>query len=614
MMKRSFFLSVFGYVVIALSFPRCGTLPVDDEFSFEAPKALKAKAKAEKVRAYPKRKVPKEAPKRSAVTKKGFKEVSSDIGLEGISAVRLYAVDWSGDKLTDLVILPDHYSSPLFYRYDPKSKKFIKDKRSFFSQSLRASFLVFADFNKDNHLDMIVATLNQKTELNKYPLRLFLSNQKGKKENYYQEKKDAFPPLKMPVASISLTDINMDGWLDLYVANWYDNSKGRLMLAPDRLFRGEKGGITFRDKSAYLEGEHDYNSDLKTFTNATPSFGSSVCDLDQNGFPDILVASSSGHNNRAWFNLANQKTVGPNKLRTLRDLGRKTGLSSDKEGFYSPLSGGNSFYMICSDYNQDGLIDVASGELFHSYDSETKDRSAILSSSTRDFPPQYIRTEYHKDDGSGSWSQGDRRAIWVDLNFDSYLDLVIENSGFPPKSRMVFFEQGADHSFADEAPDYGIDIVNPSGIVTMDFNHDGKVDLLSGQHKIRSSDLKTKLYAFANDFPDQQTRRIRLILRGKKANYHGLGASVFIKTNNKTYYQNVDYAQGALPSQNEEGLWFAIGLDEKPEFIEVRWPYLVQGRSSKYPLRIKYRFGLKALSKGTTTMTLFDNGKLLIKR
>lgn len=608
-------LSITRLCLLCVLVVSCGSLPPeqDEDFLLEEEKKPLVSSPdpaptpvivEESIKTLPSRKIVKKS------YKKGFKEVAKEIGLENVQAIRLYAVDWSGDGATDLVVLPDHYSVPVFYRYDKFEEIFIKTERQAFDQSLRASYLTFADFNKDGRLDVIVATLNQKTELTKEPLRLFLAR-KGKREGaIFKEVIDAFPNNKMPVAAITLIDMNMDGLLDVYVANWYDNRQERLKLVPDRFFLAQKGGTKFVDQSAYLEKEHNYNNDLKRHTHATPSFGSSQCDLDQNGYPDVLVASSSGYNNKAWMNLRERRS----KLRTFRDMGRKIGLAADKEGSNFINGGGNSFYMLCSDYNQDGLIDVAVGELFHSYDTETKDRSAILSGATPNFPPKFIRTEYHKDDGSGTWSQGDRRAIWLDVNMDSYVDLLVENSGFPPKSRLIFFEQGHDHSFADEAPRYGIDIINPSGMVTMDFDRDGRPDLISGQNNIRYSGLQTKLHAFKNDFVHKKTRVLHVVLRGKRANYHGLGASVFLKTNNKTYYQNVDYAQGALPSQNEEGLWYALGVDETPEHIEVRWPYLVKDRTGRqYPLRIKYRLSAQALRKGISYLKLFDNGKMSIK-
>jgi hypothetical protein len=584
--KKTYFFKLITFLVLQVAFAACST-PIDVNTS----KVIKNKKSSNKTATKP------SAPR---LYKKAFKDVAEEIGLGDISGVRFYAVDWSGDGHTDLVVLPEHYSIPIFYIYNKISKKFSITKQNLFLKNLRASFLTFADFNKDGMLDIIVATLNQKTELSKHPLRLFVRSKSG-----YKEVSNAFPQLKMPTASITLIDVNMDGLLDVYASNWYNIKTDKMKLAPDRLFIAQGEGLKFVDTSGMLEGEHKYSDKIKTYVNGGPSFGSSQCDVDQNGYPDILVASSSGYSNKAWFNLKRGKG------RVLRNLAKKTGLSADSEGFYAPLSGGNSFYMICSDYNQDGIIDVAVGELFHSYDSETKDRSSILSGSTPSFPPKFIRTEYHKDDGTGSWSQGDRRALWIDLDHDSYMDLIVENSGFPPKSKMIFFKQDSDYSFADSAYDYNIDVINPSGVISLDFNRDGRIDLVAGQHKIRSLSLKTKVFAFQNKMTQKNYQSVKIVLRGKNANYHGLGSSVFFKTNNKSYFQNVEYTQGGLPSQNEEGIWFSFRRDEKPLSIKVRWPFLVKNKvGTSYPLTVNYSLKNVKFDKRTSYLILCDNGKI----
>lgn len=530
-----------------------------------------------------------------------FKEASKSLGLENVVSVHTYAVDFNHDGHTDLVTLSDFYSAPTFHRYNKKTKKFETLKKSLFDKSIRASFLVFADFNKDGKKDVIVATLNQKTELNKYPLRLFVY-----KKGMFVEVPKAFPSRKAPTAGITLVDMDMDGLLDVYVANWYDMSKkGKSRLTPDRLYIATKKGLSFQDVSGALEGEHTKSKD-NSYSNASPSFGSSQCDLDQNGYPDVLVASSSGYDNKVWFN----KKKGNTQNRYYVNKAKESGLAADNDGLFSILSGGNTFYMICSDYNDDGLIDVAVGELFHSYDNESKDRSSVLSGSSKTFPPKFIRTEYHKDDGTGSWSQGDRRAIWVDLNQDSLLDLVVENSGFPPKSKLIYFMQNPDRSFSDMSYDHGIDIINPTGTVTIDVNRDGLIDLVTSRSNTRRVNLEKKMFAFVNQKRRKNTRTIIVKLKGKLANTQGIGASVFLQTSNRRIFRNVDYGQGSLPSQNEEGLWFTLTSDEAPLWFDIRWPYLVKKKNRAYPLQKRYRFSLKWLKKKTIYLELSDDGNI----
>ncbi len=548
-------------------------------------------------------------PSASSAAQKSLINRTDAIGLKGIRATHLYAVDWNGDGHVDLVNLPDFYSVPDFFQWSVKKKKFIKALKNPFKEVIRASFLVFADFNKDGTLDLIAATLNQKTELGKYPLRLFIAKKSRKNEVYYQEVKDAFPKKVMPTSSVSLIDVNLDGLLDIYIGNWFDHTKKVPRPAPDRIFLGVENGLKWKDGSYLLEGELDYNRSLGVYPNATASFGTSVCDLDGNGYADILTASSSGRSNKVWLNLADKK----NNDRIFKDYAVKLGLAADKEGSFDIRGGGNSFYQLCTDYNNDGVLDVAVGELVHSYDSESRDRSAIMTGISPGFPPSFIRTEYHKDDGTASWSQGDKRAIWNDINFDGVVDLIVENSGFPPKSRLILFEQGLDHSYADRAKDFGVDVMNPSGTIVMDYNKDGRPDLLVGQISVRNSSIVPKLYAFENDFDWKSRRVMKVVLRGTKANYHGIGSTVTLRTNKAQYKRVVDYSYGGLSSQNEEGLWFGVGAKEKLLSIEVRWPLAQKDRLGRsYPVRKVYQLSELAFKK-KVTLTLLESGRYLFE-
>jgi hypothetical protein len=74
----------------------------------------------------------------------------------------------------------------------------------------------------------------------------------------------------------------------------------------------------------------------------------------------------------------------------------------------------------------------------------------------------------------------------------------VDNSGFPPYSRLVLFEQDENHSFFNISTNAGIDIVNPTGTVVLDINKDGAPDILTSQNNIRNSDIPPRLFLFQN--------------------------------------------------------------------------------------------------------------------
>jgi hypothetical protein len=330
--------------------------------------------------------------------------------------------------------------------------------------------------------------------------------------------------------------------------------------------------LKFRDVSDQLLGEYYLPKNAKVFVNARPTFGTSTCDIDQNGFPDVLTANTNGNNNKLWLNLYDFRE----KNRYFQDYAKETGYAADLNGLLDPLGGGNTFFSSCADYNNDGIMDLYVGVLSHSYDNESKDRSSILTGAKSTFPPGFIRTEYTNVDESGKWDQGDRSGVWIDLKFDGLRDLLVDNSGFPPKSRLIYFFQYPDHSFDDLSSKAGIDIVNPEGTIVLDYNQDGKPDILTGQSNVRNGQMNNHLYLFRNDLPFKDKKSIRTYLRGKQSNKMGLGAMMILNFSKKkgsvSQRQFVEYSSGPQSSQNEEGLFWGFDDSQKLLSAVIRWP------------------------------------------
>ncbi|MBY0414767.1 MAG: VCBS repeat-containing protein, partial [Bdellovibrionales bacterium] len=401
-------------------------------------------------------------------------------------------------------------------------------------------------------------------------------------------------------ASIVPFDFNLDGEIDLYLANWFSQKDANPKPITDILFQGK--GFEFTNVGAQLKGEYDFNKNDKSFPNATPTFGASVCDVDKNGFPDIMTSTSNGYYNKLWLNMDGKNFT---------DFGVESGYGGDPEGTPESKGGGNSFFSLCGDYNNDGIVDIVVGNLSKDTDEQNRDKSAILTGSTRAFPPKFIRSEFYQLDQQDKWSEGIRRGAWLDFNLDGLDDLLIANSGFPPTSRLVFFEQLADHEYVDIAKDLGINLLNPSGIVTMDLNGDGMMDFISGQSKVRAGDVKTRVYVFINQNKRDKKGSIRFHLQGKKSNFYGISSSLNFTTDKSVHTGFVNYSYGSLPSQNEEGVYFAFNR-EGPQSVEVRWSIGAEDRLGRISPLIK-RYDLRKFSgKGKhLELNLCEDGRVL---
>ncbi len=535
-----------------------------------------------------------------------FSNQAKQYGLDNVKAYNFNLVDINGDNYSDLVVIPSFFSQPEFYYFSISEKKFIKGDGPFV-KPIKASYLLFYDINNDKILDAIVGVLNQKTELTKESLKLFLGKKDKNKNLVFDEYKNIYVPSSN--SSLGLIDYNLDGHLDFYIGNWLKRARGTAVPQHDALILNEKG--KFKDMTLLLEGEANQNIEKSMYVNATPTYAVQICDIDQNGYPDILTTSTNNYHNKLWMN--RYKTRSKNRI--FQNTALESQFASDENGSLNKRGGGRSFAVACTDYNNDEIMDAFIGELSHLYDNDGVDKSSILTGRTFSYPPKFYRTEYFLDSTDPDSHQSDRRGVWVDYNFDGLIDLLVDNSGYPPYTKLILFEQQADHSFSNISENLGIDIINPTATVVGDFNKDGRPDILTAQSNIRDANLKNQIYLFINQTPTMGRKRLRVFLRGKKSNYYGLNATVkmYVKKINEEIEvrtQNVSYSYGALPPQNEEGLFF--GLQEGEELLKfiVTWPFSDSINTFKAQLERTYK--IKTKLPDYLDITLCEEGNYLI--
>jgi hypothetical protein len=537
-----------------------------------------------------------------------FIDKTESYGLLGQQAIAINAVDLNSDGRTDLVLLPNYYSRPKFFVFDKASNKFNQWSHDPLPEDFKASFLLFYDINNDRTMDLVAGVLNQRSEVSHIPVRLYLGTVKKGLLSFASATNQLTLPSE-PSSSITLLDYDLDGWPDIFIGNWFESRKGQYYPVADRLLRNNKG--KFEEVTSLLRDENKKTNAQIYPPEAKPTYGSSSCDIDQNGFPDILTVSSAGYKNKLWMNLSEPQTGD----RFFTDFGPVTNYASDPDGSLIPTGGGRSFFSACADYNDDGLMDVFVGELSHAYDNESVDRSSILTGSKETFPPYFMRTEYVSDALNESWNQGDRRAVWTDYNIDGRIDLLVDNSGFPPHSRLVMFEQDETRAFINVASQIGIDMVNPTGTITLDINQDGLPDIITAQNSIRRSDIKPRMYVFENQIKPNGRRALKFHLAGVNSNTQGIGAMAMLYTlkEGKKILQRRwnEFSQGGLMSQNEEGMHFGVDAGVEVLGIKIRWPYKIL-RGFKRGQVFERLYPLKGfINKDFVELTLCEDGKIL---
>jgi hypothetical protein len=137
------------------------------------------------------------------------------------------------------------------------------------------------------------------------------------------------------------------------------------------------------------------------------------------------------------------------------------------------------------------------------------------------------------------------------------------------------------------------------------------MDFITGQTTLRTGENENRIYVFKNMGPRNKKGSVRFHLQGKISNTFGISSSSYLTTNKHKYFKNVEYTYGSLPSQNEEGIYFAFD-HERPITAIIRWSSKIRDRLGRdVPLLKKYDLSKFKLSGKHTELNLCEDGRIL---
>ena len=278
--------------------------------------------------------------------------------------------------------------------------------------------------------------------------------------------------LDAPGSGVALLDYDNDGWLDIYLLNGSTAAAVKGKEAPPR--------------AMLLRNNHD-----GTFTDVTEKagvandrwgFGVAVGDYDNDGWPDIYVTNYG--KNRLYHN---------NHDGTFTDVAEKAGV----------ILAGWSTGSTWGDYDHDGLLDLfVPGYVKHDLDRPVfagkngVPEGACQYRGVNVFcgPVGLLGESDHlfHNNGDGTFTDVSLKAgvadregrygfasVFVDLDDDGWLDLVVANDSTP----NYFYRNRHDGTFEDVSYLSGFAVNEEGraqasmGIGVGDYNRDGKLDL-----------------------------------------------------------------------------------------------------------------------------------------
>ncbi len=568
-----------------------------------------------------------------------FTDISEEMGVQKLNALgtQITVADIDGDKW------PDVYTSLASKTREdlnePKNLyKLLKNVkgRNFedvtFSSGLftdkkgtngaASTYVVFADMNNDGFQDAFNVvyvdsdTLSSDSFQEDYS-RVYLNNGDGTFK--YVGGNFVYDDMFEAIAGAAFLDYDHDGVIDLFIGRQYNSYGSLTSCEPDTLMKGLGNG-KFQD---VVDGTSGLETEKFNEDNALegkfnkPTWGVSACDVDGDGFADILTSSYGRSYNMLYRNKGDS---------TFEDLSISSNFAHDdnenygddqffacycedasnKDTDYCSIStgaviscdgvngwdpgfsdqpyrlGGNSAGTLCGDFDGDGDTDLFQIELAHWHIGQASDKSQLIMNDG--FPEKPLRRISEEESGitrkrTGSWNDGDLGGFAADFDNDGRLDIFILSSDYPGTKSMLF-QQQADGRFSDTAKEAGAQVARAHGGAFVDIDRDGDYDLIIGTSFMRwsatdSDGLKKPekqwIKVLRND-TGQDANKVIIDISGSTANRDAIGAKIIVRAGGKQFVREVQGAYGLNGFQNDHLQIIGLGDICEVEEIEIRWP------------------------------------------
>lgn len=440
-----------------------------------------------------------------------FNDVTDSFGLEGVKASRAAWGDYDNDGFQDLLLdgkrLFKNIGGESFYEISSLS----------FPSGMKAGGAVWGDFNNDGALDFVT----------KDPEAVWL-NDKGVFVKVTGE--NAIPDNGFPTEGTGTADLNGDGFLDIYFAE-YENSEGE--YGTDRLYFG-KGDGTFTDvtETSGIKPEDGKNMAGR---------GVNIGDFDNDGDMDIFVSNYRLTRNFLFIN---------DGKGNFTETAVERGVSgNDTDGWY-----GHTIGSEWSDIDNDGDLDLISANLAHPRYIDFSDKTMIYKNSGA---PDYTFNDIRRETGIRFEETHSEPALG-DLDNDGYQDIYF-TSVYEGRRSFLYRSRKAE-KFDDVTFLSGTRKFNGWGVAFADIDNDGRLDMLTAGGQVK---------LFKNITPDPGNW---LQVRVKT-----IGHSDGIGTRLRLYNENISLireVQGGKGTTNQHSLvqHFGTGKEKENFTLEITFP------------------------------------------
>lgn len=397
---------------------------------------------------------------------------------------------------------------------------------------------VFFDFDLDGDLDLY--TLNQPvdTDLEDLPLDTLSKLRQGNtsKKNsdtfYLNTGNNRYKDVSKQMGiqnwgnglGIGLSDLNDDGFTDIYITNDF--------------------GI---DNFLYLNNKGKGFTDIAKKTLGHVSYfamGCDLADINNDGLIDIFEVEmlpkerersvlNMASMNRKLFENFEKNNFTPQYMRNTLQLNRGRGNFSEIAQIANVAKTDWSWGTLLMDADDDGYKDIL-----------------ITNGITND-----IKNRDYARKGNKLAEQSDGNLTW-EQHLDIIVSTKVPNYAFQNQQNTLFKDSSKDWGFNDEG--------FSNGFAYADFDNDGDLDLLV-------NNLEETPWIYKNHSQEHGNNSINFKLSGYAKNTNGIGAKITIYSDGSKQYAE-HYTVRGFQSSSQHIVHFGLGNSTEIDSLKVVWP------------------------------------------
>jgi hypothetical protein len=496
-----------------------------------------------------------------------FADESKELGVNTFHPGRGVAVeDFDGDGYLDIVT-GGSYGPVRYYKNDHGRGFIDRTIESGLNKVSQVFAIVAADYDNDGLPDLFICR-----PFDHYVLYRNVGGGTFVDVTKESGLLDAWSPEQLAVTWIpSFADVNNDGRLDLFLAQWaFKMPFTRGVLGKPRM----DSTLFIQENGRFVDRTREYG--LKPVVRDYYYIGSAFGDYDNDGFPDLFLSSP----------LRNSSIL-------LHNVG---GRRFEESGLIKREASG--FAASFLDINHDGRLDIFQAGFG---DAKSAVEQVVFGEHTNDYHSGHSAIYLQTPDGKFEAHEelfdmpmSTMGSSFGDINndgcYDFYLGKGTPEPWFILPNLMYLGRTRGTQCILETAnismlEGFG-NIQKGHGIVFFDFNNDGRQDIYSALGGMWPGDRWTS-QLFVNRSETQNTwTKIRL--RGRKTNYFGVGATIRVRAVNaqqqsivRYYHMDQKTGFGGAPFLAHVGLMNATRI----EGVDVFWP--ASGCRVTYPAALE---------------------------